>query len=113
MELKKYIEAGIAKCGTGVQLSLYLGQHENAVRDAKAHRRGLPVYACIRLAQLIEADPLSVIAASELVTEKKDERRAILLPLVNAAKFPVFAVFLGDLVLKMPTTLVAVIMNAI
>lgn len=113
MEMRDFIEAGIAKCGTAVELGKVIEQHQNAVRDAKGHRRGLPVYACIRLAHLIEADPLAVIAASELVTEKKEERRAILLPLVNTAKSLVFAAFFCDLALKMSTKVVSVIMDAI
>lgn len=113
MHLRDYVELGIAKTGTSVQLARHLGQPPSAMSDIKANRRGLPIYACIQLAHLIEADPLAVIAASELVTEKKEDRRAILLPLVNAAKSLVFAAFFCDLALKMSTKVVSVIMDAI
>ena len=86
MEFKDYIEAGVAKLGTAVSLAKYLGQNPNAVRDAKGHRKGLPVYACIKLAELIDADPMEVIAASELVTEKHEDRIAIFRPFVQAAR---------------------------
>lgn len=49
--------------------------------------RGLPVYACIELARLIEVDPMEVIAASELVTEKNEKRKAIFLPFVHMAGY--------------------------
>lgn len=60
-----------------------LGQEREALSGAKASRRGLPAYACIKLAKLIGVEPISVIAASELVTEKKEERRAEWLPLLT------------------------------
>jgi hypothetical protein len=86
MELKQYIEAGIAKCGTAVSLAKLLDQNPNAVRDAKGHRKGLPVYACVMLADLLGIERIEVIAASELVTEKNPERREVWLPFVLAAE---------------------------
>jgi len=85
MEFRDYIEAGIAKCGTAVSLAKLLEQDATVIRNAKAHRRGLPVYACIELASLLEADPMKVISASELVTEKNERRKAIFLPFVHMA----------------------------
>ena len=86
MELKDYIEAGIATCGTAVELAKLLGQNPTTVRDAKGQRKGLPAYACAKLADLLGVDRLEVIAASELVTEKKPERREVWLPIVLAAE---------------------------
>jgi len=88
VELKDLIEAGIQKMPhkTAAELAEYLLQNPNAVRDAKGHRRGLPVYACVSLAKLIGAEPMEVISASELVTEKKAERRAVFLPFVHLNK---------------------------
>jgi len=83
MELRDYIEKGLEGFGTATALAQFLGMNPNALRDAKAHRVGLPSYACVKLAQLIKVDPLEVIAASELVTEKKEERKAIWLPFVS------------------------------
>jgi hypothetical protein len=61
------------------------GQNPNAVRDAKGHRRGLPNYAYVKLADLLGTERIEVIAASELVMEKKPERREVWLPFVPAA----------------------------
>lgn len=86
MELRDYIESGIAKFGTGTELAKALGMNANQVRDAKGHRCGLPVWACIKLSSMIGADPLEVIAASELVTEKREDRKAIFLPFVQMGR---------------------------
>ena len=88
MELRDYIEAGIEKMedGTAVSLAKHLGQNPNAVRNAKAHRQGLPSYACALLADLLGVERLEIIAASELVTEKNPERREIWLPIVLMAE---------------------------
>ncbi len=86
MELKDYIEAGIAKLGSAVSLAKHLGQDATVVRNAKAQRRGLPNYACVKLADLLETEWIEVIAASELVTEKNPERREVWLPFVLAAE---------------------------
>lgn len=77
MELKDYIEQGTKKRGSLAALGRYLDQAEATMRCARNQTRGLPVYACMKLAEYIGADPLQVIAASELVTEKREERREI------------------------------------
>lgn len=77
------ITAAEEKAGGRKQLATILDQNPEALTSAKAHRRGLPAYACISLAKLINVNPLEVIAASELVTEKKEERRAVFLPFVQ------------------------------
>jgi hypothetical protein len=88
MELKNYIEQGEKKTGSRKHLAEALEQNPNAITGAKAHRQGLPNYACIKLADLIGVDRLAVIAASELVTEKKPERKAVWHPFVQAAANP-------------------------
>ena len=75
LTLKDYIEAGLKLKGTGRALAALLGIGSNELSDAKALRRGLPNHACVKLATLINALPLSVIAASELATEKQEEKR--------------------------------------
>jgi hypothetical protein len=86
MEFRDYIEAGAVKCGSTNDLAKLLEQNPAAIRSAKANMRGLPVYACIKLAELVDADPMEVIAASELVTEKKEDRIAVFRPFVQAAR---------------------------
>ncbi|GAB1393788.1 hypothetical protein MASR1M60_19520 [Rhodocyclaceae bacterium] len=83
MELRDYIECGSTKCGSMKAMAEKLGMELDHVSKAKAHRRGLPAWACVRLAQLIGEDERRVIAASELVTEKNPERRAVWLPFVT------------------------------
>jgi hypothetical protein len=79
MELKNYVEKGIEKAGGTAALAKLLALHAQQVTDAKAMRITLPVSACYALAELIEENTLEIIAASELVTEKKPERRAVFL----------------------------------
>ncbi len=82
MNLRAYIEQGEEFQGTLRALGEYLGQAATVLSDAKAGKRGLPSIACVKLAQLLGVDPTTVIAASELVTEKKEDRRAFWLPFV-------------------------------
>jgi hypothetical protein len=86
MELREYIKAGIEKYGSVVSLAKLIGQDAANVTNAKAHRRGLPNYACVMLADLLGAERIEVIAASELVTEKNPERQKVWLPFVLAAE---------------------------
>jgi len=76
MELSELIERGVRVTGSRTHLAEALDLRPNQITDAK--RKGLPIAACFQLAELIGANPAEVIAASELVTEKKPERRAIL-----------------------------------
>lgn len=83
MELRDYIMAGLNATGSVSQLSAYLGIAANSITDAKAHRRGLPNDACFKLAELLGADIRGVIAASELATERKEDKRAFWRPFVS------------------------------
>jgi hypothetical protein len=89
MEIRDYINAGTQKLGSQKALAEQLAQFSETLRSARAGKRGLPNDACIKLAQLLDADPLQVIAASELVTEKKPEKRDFWLQYTSAeAKNP-------------------------
>lgn len=85
MELRDYIEAGEKRLGGRVALADYLEQNPDVISAAKTKKRGLPSFACVALAKLIDVPEIEVIAASELVTEKKPERRAIWTPFVQGA----------------------------
>lgn len=76
MELRDYIEAGAKKAGSLTALGKLLDLDQRNMTSAKAHRRGLPADAAIKLADYIEADRIAVISANELATEKKEEKRA-------------------------------------
>lgn len=86
MNQAEYIAAGVEKRGSLAALARYLDQAEAAMRDARNLKRGLPIYACVSLAKLLGVPPMDIIAASELVTAKTEERRALFLPFVQAAK---------------------------
>ncbi|MEI7842769.1 MAG: hypothetical protein WCI39_07035 [Gallionellaceae bacterium] len=71
------IEKAEAKAGSQKALSELISQSEGNIRGAKSGARGLPTYACVLIADLIGEDEIVVIAASELATEKHENRRAI------------------------------------
>lgn len=77
MELKKYIEMGEKAAGGPLNLAAFLGQYDSNIRNMKKGKVGLPNALCIKLADLIGEPRLEVIAASELVTEKNEDRRKI------------------------------------
>lgn len=83
MDLKGYINKCIAEAGTLAALAKQIGVMREALTASNGGKRSLPGYACVRLAQLIGEDERRVIAASELVTEKNPERRAVWLPFVQ------------------------------
>ena len=95
MELKDLIERAEKAAGSQKALGLIIGQAPSHIRNAKAGMQGLPTYACVQIAELIEVPAMTVIAASELITEKKTERRAIFLPFVGRAA----SVLIGALVI--------------
>lgn len=80
MEFRELLIRAIDRAGTVKELAHLLNVKPQQITDAKAHRNGLPIAACFQIAELIGEDPAVVVAASELVTEKKPERRAVLLP---------------------------------
>lgn len=86
MDLKTYIETAEKITGGRNQLATLVGQHGNALTDAKAGKRGLPNFACVKLAELLGIEQIEIIAASELVTEKNPERRKVWLPFVSTAE---------------------------
>jgi hypothetical protein len=99
MEIKEIIELAEKAAGSQKALALRIGQSAGKLREIKSGRCGLPVYACVMVADLINMDRISVIAASELVTEKKEERRRIWHPFVGHAA----SVILGIVILNMTT----------
>lgn len=74
MKLCDYIEIGAKKAGSVAELGRYLGLTREATTQAKSHKRPLPADAVMKLADYIGEDLRKVIAANELVTEKKEEK---------------------------------------
>lgn len=82
MELREMIEAAAKVSGDQKKLAKAIGLSPNNITEAKAGRRGLPASACYKLAAILGLDPAVVVAASELVTEKNPEKRAVFAPFV-------------------------------
>lgn len=100
MSLKTYIERAEKIAGGQKSLALKIGLSESHLRSAKAGKRGLPVPICYLIAALIDEDERRVVAASELLTEKKPERRAVLLPFVSHA----LSIIMAAVILNMTPT---------
>lgn len=82
MELKTYIAKGIEAAGSLTALAEKIGMARQALTAANAGHRGLPPVACGKLADLVGVNRWDVVAASEILTEKDETKRAYLLPFV-------------------------------
>ncbi len=82
MELRQMIEIAAQRKGEQKNLAKALGMNPNDLSSAKAGRRGLPAIACGKLAEILGIDRWTVIAASELVTERNEEKRNYFRPFV-------------------------------
>ena len=89
--MKKFIEEGAKKAGNNKELAKILNQSETILSDVKAGKKGLNDAACIKLADFIGVNPLYVIAASNLVTEKDEEKRKIFESCFTRAASAIFA----------------------
>lgn len=105
MEMKKYIEMGEQKAGKQIELARILNVRDSTLRLVKSGNNGLPDAICIKLADYLKIDRLEVIAASNLVTEKDEERRKIFKScFTKAASTAGIALLLGATTLTTPTT---------
>jgi len=84
MELRDYLEQGVKKAGSLTALGFKLGLSQPRMSRAKSHTEHLPLDAAVKLADYIEEDRFAVIAANELATEKKEEKRAFWSHLLTA-----------------------------
>ena len=91
MELKEYIVKAEKQHGRKELTKALELAHPNNLTDAKAQRRGLPNYACVILARLLGVNPIEVVAANELATEKRQERREIWQSIMNEAEARILA----------------------
>lgn len=112
MELRDYIAEGTKKAGTMTELGRIIGVRQQEMTTAKAHRRALPLDACVKLADYLDAPLRSVIAANELATEKKEEKQAFWLQFVKTAQHAAAAaVFVGVTSLVTPSPVEAAPLN--
>lgn len=112
MDMKKYIEMGEKAAGSQLKLAEYLGQFDTAIRRVKRGKAGLPNPLCIKLAQLIGENPLDVIVASELVTEKNAERRKLLESCFSKAASIAFVAIMSMSVTPSPAEAAPVLDNS-
>ena len=102
--MKKYIELGEKKAGKQIELAKILGVRDSTIRLVKTGHSRLPDALCIKLADFIEVDRLEVIAASNLMTEKNEERRKIFESCFSkVANFAAAALFLGVISMMTPS----------
>ena len=84
MELREMIIRAEKETGTVRAIAKIIGVSDSNLTAAKAGRRGIPITACGKLAEIIKVDRWIVVAASELVTEKDQDRRDYLTPFVKS-----------------------------
>ncbi len=105
MEMKKYIELGEKQAGKQIELARILGIRDSTIRLVKTGHSRLPDALCIKLADFIKVDRLEVIAASNLMTEKNEERRKIFEScFTKAANLTSVALILGFISIMTPPT---------
>lgn len=75
MELRDYIEIGTKKAGNLTALGKILDVSQPNMSHSKAQKKPLPIDAVVKLADYIGTDLHALIAANELVTERKEEKR--------------------------------------
>ena len=104
MKMRNYIEMGEKRAGKQIELARILGIRDTTIRLAKSGKKGLPDDVCIKLADYIEVDRLEVIAASNLVTEKDEEKRKIFESCFSrAASFTIAAIFMAIISIMTPS----------
>lgn len=77
MKMNEYLEKAQRKAGSQIKLAKTLGISDRYIRLVRDGERSLADDICIKLADYIKEDRLEVIAASNLVTEKDEEKRKI------------------------------------
>ena len=77
MKMNEYLEKAQRKAGSQIKLAKILGISDRYIRLVRDGERSLADDICIKLADYIKEDRLEVIAASNLVTEKGEEKRKI------------------------------------
>lgn len=83
MQLREMIEKAAELSNGQSNLAKVIGVHPEALTAAKAGKRGLPAHACGKLAEILGIERWTVLSASELVTEKNEEKRAYFAPFVQ------------------------------
>lgn len=85
MELRDYIKIGSKKAGSLTTLGKILDVSQPNMSHAKAMKKSLPIDAAMKLADYIGEDLRAVVAANELVTEKKKEKKNYWMQFIRSA----------------------------
>ena len=104
MNMNEYIEKAQEKAGSQIKLAKMLDISDRYIRLVKEGKRGLPDDICITLADFINENPLKVIAASNLVTEKDEKKRKIFESCFSRAASIVVAASVISILTLSPTT---------
>ncbi len=86
MELRDLLELGAKKAGSLTALGKILDMSQPRMSHCKAHKERLPSDAVVRLSDYLGIDLKVVMAANELATEKKEEKRRFWSPFVEHAR---------------------------
>ena len=92
MELRDLLELGAKKAGSLTALGKILDVSQPNMSHAKAHKARLPADAVVRLSDYLGIELRIVMAANELATEKKEEKRRFWSPFVEHARAATFAI---------------------
>lgn len=86
MDIREHIEHGAIKTGSFRKLAETLEIHENNLRLAKTGKRSLPNDAVVKLAAITGEELGVLLAANELTTEKKEDKRRFWMNYLDHAK---------------------------
>ncbi|MCL2875458.1 MAG: hypothetical protein FWF12_04010 [Betaproteobacteria bacterium] len=100
--LADYIKTAANKAGSLSALSRLLTMNQPDISKAANGRGRIPLTAAVQLADYIEADPLAVISANELVTERKPEKRAFWMQHARAASIALACAVVTNFVTPYP-----------
>ncbi len=103
MDIKTYIELGEKKAGKQVELARILETRDSTLRLAKTGHNGLPNWLCYKLANYLEVEAGTVIAASNLVTEKDEKKRKVFEDYLKKSGENALKMIVGGLVISMLT----------
>jgi hypothetical protein len=104
MELRDFIEAGSKKADGLTALGLILGLSQPRMSDTKAHRKPLPLDAAVKLSDYLGVELKAVLAANELVTEKKEEKRRYWSNFIDVARAATVTLTFGCVISFMSPT---------
>lgn len=82
MDLPEMIDVAGKKFPSDAALARAIGVEPSLLCNAKKKKKPLPASACGKLGEILDIDRYSVVAASDLITEKNEERRKYLYPFV-------------------------------